>query len=131
MPAYGETKTVAQWQLGFKGNMKTRIKTACSIIALVGWFVLAYQRSSLISSGQCELDSLCDHVSSLKMSLVGFYICLELLIAPESAAFYLLGNAIRRDSMSPAWARLMGAVGTIFMLYFLYLSIRGLFRLTP
>ncbi len=107
--------------------MKIKMKTGCSAIAVVTWCVLVFRRGGLISSGKCEMGTPCDLALLIVMSLVGLYIFLELLVAPESAALYILSKAIRRGRSSSDGARAAGVFGAICMLVILCWSVLQLF----
>ncbi len=111
--------------------MKIKVKTYCSAIAVAVWCILVYQRSALGMSGKCDSGTLCDPVTLILISLVGLYIFLELLIAPESAALYILGKTLSRGRTSPGDARAAGVFGTIMMFLILYWSVTQLFGPHP
>jgi hypothetical protein len=107
--------------------MKIKVKTICSVITVVAWCALVYQRSALFSSGNCDAGAPCDLATSISLSLVGLYISLELLIAPKSAAIYLLSKTLSRDRSSPEGGRILGLLGVIAWSIVLYGSVSQLF----
>lgn len=111
--------------------MMVKVKMACSAIAVVAWCILIYQRSALISSGECDSGTLCDLEATIFISLVGLYISLELLIAPESTALYLLSKTLSRGRSSPGEGRIGGLLGVIFWSLILYGSVLPLFGTHP
>jgi len=78
-------------------------------------------------SGECDTGTLCHLVIPVFIGLVGLYISLELLIAPESAALYTLRKTLSRGRTSPEEGRVAGVFGTILMLLILYWSVTQLF----
>ena len=111
--------------------MKLSVKTTFSFAAFVGWCVLVYQRSALGMFGKCDTGTLCDPVTLIAISLVGLYISLELLIAPESAALYIISKTLSRGCSSPGEARAGGVLGALVWLPILFWGATQLFRLTP
>lgn len=107
--------------------MKIKFKTICSVIAVAAWLMLIYQRSAVFSSGDCHPGAPCDLVTSISISLVGLYISLELLIAPESAAIYLLSKTLSRGRSSPEEGRMLGLLGVIAWSLVLVWSVSQLF----
>jgi hypothetical protein len=110
--------------------MKPSVKTIISVAALVGWVLLVHQRSALFSSGSCDAGASCDLVTSISISLVGLYISLELLIAPQSAALYLLSKTLSRGRASPEGGRVLGLLGMIAWSLVLFWSVSQLLRFT-
>ena len=111
--------------------MKIKVKTICSVIAVIAWLILIYQRSALVSSGNCDAGAPCDLATSISISLVGLYISLELLIAPKFAAIYLLSNTLSRGRSSPEGGRILGLLGVITWSIVLYGSVSQLFGTHP
>lgn len=111
--------------------MKIKVKTICSVIAVVAWCVLVYQRSALGMSGKCDTGTPCDPVTLILISLAGLYISLELLIAPEFAALYILSKTLSRGRTSPREARGGGFLGAIMWLLILCWGISQLFGPHP
>ena len=107
-------------------KMKIKVKTICSVIAVIAWLILIYQRSALGMSGKCDSGTLCDLATSISISLVGLYISLELLIAPESAAIYLLSKTLSRGRSSPEGGWVLGLLGMIAWSLVLYGSVTEL-----
>ncbi len=92
---------------------KFRVKVACSALAIVMWLILASYRSQSISLGEYGIYSVQVSLIGIALGLVGLYIGGELLIAPESAALYILYNAVlpRWFHLSPTSARVSGLLG--------------------
>ncbi len=72
--------------------------------------MLALYRSSLILSGECNLNTACISQVELVLGLISLYIGLEMLITPKSAAMYVLYNSILPGRMPLIFARLIGAI---------------------
>ncbi len=111
--------------------MKLRIKVICSALATMTWFILAFYRSMSISSGEFEIDSVQVSLLGLALGLVGLYIGVELLIAPESAALYILYNTAlpRWFHLSSSSARIAGILAIGGALLMGYSSLVHLFGL--
>ena len=65
------------------------------------------------------------------MSLTGLYIGVDIFIQPESAALYIIRNAVVPGRMSPFAARLVSIPFIIVNLVIGYSSVQHLLRLYP
>lgn len=113
--------------------MKIKVKTVCSAFAFIAWCGLLMRWNTLIKSGECSPMTECDLGWVIVASLVGLYLGLELLVAPESAALYLLTNLVFRGrfKLSPVEARLGGVIFLIATLFILYSAVAQLVGFRP
>ena len=111
--------------------MKSKIKATCSAITLIAFGLIVLYRNSLLLTDECNLSTTCMYQVELLLSLIGLCLGLELLIAPKSAALYILYKSVLPKQISPFSARLVGLMWTIMMLIVGYSRVQRLLGFYP